>query len=436
MIRGTRPAESDTAAVRESDGPSTVRRGSRRAETRGTSDAVRAWTERRSPASGTPSPSRLLQQTRGNQAVQRAVNERLHPKLAVGAANDEYEQEADRVADAVLSTPDRRGQCVDEADQQHRPRARRVQRECSDCADEETLRPRRAVRTTRERSTSVSPEIADRVPSSSGGGRRLPPRVRDGMARKMGADFDDVRIHTGSRAAQLSRRLGARAFTYGRDIYFNAGEYAPESPRGKRLLAHELAHTVQQKRGTKHAIQRAVCRREERTVPGFPETYIQHVDVDVTSPASIRCRWTGPNASDHDSGPFEATVGDGAGTSDCNDVEESNEPGSNCTPKGDFTIERQACSLGNHDRAKNASYFQSARGIAFHYWPNRPDCPASHGCVRLERRVSQVLWDNCINEGTSSEHGQPATTVNVSGTWRPCGGADRSTEEAEPADSY
>jgi hypothetical protein len=55
-----------------------------------------------------------------------------------------------------------------------------------------------------------------------------------------------VRIHTDARAAELARSVNARAYALGRDIVFGAGEYAPESPTGRRLLAHELTHTLQQ----------------------------------------------------------------------------------------------------------------------------------------------------------------------------------------------
>jgi len=61
----------------------------------------------------------------------------------------------------------------------------------------------------------------------------------------MGANFGDVRVHTDARAAQAARALGARAFSVGRDIAFDSGEYQPGSKQGQDLLAHELAHTLQ-----------------------------------------------------------------------------------------------------------------------------------------------------------------------------------------------
>lgn len=59
--------------------------------------------------------------------------------------------------------------------------------------------------------------------------------------------FDDVRVHTGPRADAAARAVGALAYTSGRDIVFRAGQYAPASPDGRRLLAHELTHVLQQR---------------------------------------------------------------------------------------------------------------------------------------------------------------------------------------------
>jgi hypothetical protein len=73
------------------------------------------------------------------------------------------------------------------------------------------------------------------------------------MESRFGVGFGDVRIHTGSHANIAARRLGARAFTLGTDIYFGNGAYRPETVEGRRLLAHELAHVVQQSRGSRQA---------------------------------------------------------------------------------------------------------------------------------------------------------------------------------------
>jgi len=78
-------------------------------------------------------------------------------------------------------------------------------------------------------------------------GRALDPGVRSFMEPRFGRDFSDVRIHTDSLAASAATSVGAHAYTAGNHIVFASGQYAPDSAAGRRLIAHELAHTVQQR---------------------------------------------------------------------------------------------------------------------------------------------------------------------------------------------
>lgn len=89
-------------------------------------------------------------------------------------------------------------------------------------------------------------EFANGLVDSRTGGSPLSLQLRRELEPKLGADFSSIRIHTGRKAAQLSRSIQARAFTHGRDIYFAEGQYSPTTPSGKHLLAHELTHTMQQ----------------------------------------------------------------------------------------------------------------------------------------------------------------------------------------------
>ncbi|WP_313657307.1 eCIS core domain-containing protein [Planktothrix agardhii] len=93
---------------------------------------------------------------------------------------------------------------------------------------------------------AASENIETRVKSSKGGGNPLPDETRGFMEDRFGNDFSGVKVHTGSDAVQLSKDLGAQAFTHEQDVYFNSGKYSPHTDEGKKLLAHELTHTIQQ----------------------------------------------------------------------------------------------------------------------------------------------------------------------------------------------
>jgi hypothetical protein len=84
---------------------------------------------------------------------------------------------------------------------------------------------------------------------ASSEGRPLEPAVRESMEDRFGEAFGDVRVHVGPDADRAARSLGAHAYTVGRDIVFRYGTYSPGTGRGDRILAHELAHVVQQRSG-------------------------------------------------------------------------------------------------------------------------------------------------------------------------------------------
>lgn len=183
----------------------------------------------------------------------------VQAKLTVNAPGDAHEQEADRVAERVISTPaPETGQAPGGA----------VQRLCNECEQElapPTVDGEKARRQPLEEEQEeeiqtkakaaqgpagampVSPALAGRIDGLHGGGRPMPSAARAFFEPRFGADFSDVRLHHDAPAAETARALRARAYTLGRDVVFGPGEYAPDSPEGRRLLAHELTHVLQQR---------------------------------------------------------------------------------------------------------------------------------------------------------------------------------------------
>ncbi|WP_295795259.1 DUF4157 domain-containing protein [Mucilaginibacter sp.] len=166
-------------------------------------------------------------------------NQTIQTKLTVNEPGDKHEQEADNIADKVMRVP---------GDQQ-------IQRKCSACEEEDKKIQRKPgpgggitpiTKAGGKAGVGVSPAIHNRIAASEGGGSSLDGATNSFMSDRFGVDFGNVKIHDNNEAAQLNRTLNARAFTVGNDIYFNEGEYTPASASGRRLLAHELVHTLQQ----------------------------------------------------------------------------------------------------------------------------------------------------------------------------------------------
>jgi hypothetical protein len=95
-----------------------------------------------------------------------------------------------------------------------------------------------------EQETSPVKEVV-----GSGGGSPLDRDTRGFMESRLGADFSNVRIHTDSKASESAKSVQAHAYTVGNDVVFQSGKYQPESDPGRRMLAHELTHVVQQRSG-------------------------------------------------------------------------------------------------------------------------------------------------------------------------------------------
>ncbi len=211
----------------------------------------KAWgTQQLVPAQRSIHPFLRLQNTVGNRAVQRLVQ----AQLTVGAADDEYEREADRVARQVMSMSDAtvaralRRAALPEEDRKllTKPRAETLTRRAQGPVgedEEELIQTRRAEPDVG--SFEAGDEIETQLSLSKGRGSSLPEPVRAFMEPRFGVDFDQVRVHSDNEAVQMNEAVGARAFTHGQDIYFGVGQ----SPTDLALTAHELTHVVQQTGG-------------------------------------------------------------------------------------------------------------------------------------------------------------------------------------------
>lgn len=116
-----------------------------------------------------------------------------------------------------------------------------LQHSCSDCRKKHQFLQRRAVR---QAGPEIAPPIVHEVLRSPG--QSLDAETRGFMEPRFSHDFSGVRIHTDGGAAQSAKDVNALAYSIGQDIVFNAGQYRPNTLEGKRLLAHELTHVIQQ----------------------------------------------------------------------------------------------------------------------------------------------------------------------------------------------
>ena len=205
-------------------------------------------------SSFTPVRTGLLAGSREKQLVSQPPL--IQAKSTINQPNDRYEQEADRVAEQVMRMPEplvqRQVEPEDDEEEtlQSKPLANQitplVQRQTDPLEEEEeTIQAKPLVGQTPE----VTPAISSDIQSMRGGGGSLSMPERIFFEPRFGADFSNVLVHNDTHAASVAQSVNARAFTFGHNIVFGAGEYSSDSLAGKKLLAHELTHVVQQNGG-------------------------------------------------------------------------------------------------------------------------------------------------------------------------------------------
>ncbi len=172
----------------------------------------------------------------------------FQPKLTLNQPNDVYEQEADAMADKVMRMPDP----TVSNNFFFKPAISSLQRKCAQCDEEEKTAQRKE---TNNEEIAASHQTENYI-STLSGGRALNENERHFFEPRMGYDFGNVRIHTDVGANASAKNINALAYTNGNNIVFGEAQYQPETDAGKKLIAHELVHVVQQNNKIGRKIQR------------------------------------------------------------------------------------------------------------------------------------------------------------------------------------
>lgn len=226
----------------------------------------------RAPERAPVTPIHRLQETLGN----RALGEFIQAKLNVSQPGDAHEQEADRVADQVMRLPDPAHSKSNRLIEQTAT-STGLQRACSKCEEEGTTDPEKVKQNEQHlqaksvRGGEAGPRSTEAVLNTLGrGGEPLSASTRAYFEPRFGHDFSRIRVHTDEQAAQSAQHINARAYTSGRDVVFGRSQYDPQSTIGRTLLAHELAHTIQQGQGVRTISQAVVAPQANRPTENEP----------------------------------------------------------------------------------------------------------------------------------------------------------------------
>ena len=187
----------------------------------------------------------------------------IQRKMRIGPVDDPLEREADRVADAVVARQPVGALSSSPAS---------IQSKCAGCEKEEEKSVRRKCTQCSGETHAVGGSADMAAKAVSQGGAPLTRAQRGYFEPRFGRNFSAIRVHTDHEAMSAAERIDARAYTLGGDIAFARGEYRPDTDSGRRLIAHELAHTLQQGRGDAPAIRRAPEDAPKDKPPDVPVT--------------------------------------------------------------------------------------------------------------------------------------------------------------------
>jgi len=180
----------------------------------------------------------------------------IQRKLSIGSPDNIYEQEADAMDDKVMNMESPVPLGFSSA-------TNNINRKCSECEKEEKKVQKKG---NNADSVSSTPSIVEDVLSSSSG-KNMDNDTRSYMESRFNYDFSNVKIHDNELAAKSADSINALAYTSGNNIVFNSGQYNTSSDTGKRLLAHELTHVVQQDNLKQSSINQKIQRQSADRFP-------------------------------------------------------------------------------------------------------------------------------------------------------------------------
>ena len=318
-----------------------------------------------------------------------------------------------------------------------------VDGECEECREKHLSMQRRA---TTPASPPTVPPIVHNVLSSPG--QPLDTGTRAFMEPRFGHDFSQVRVHTDTRAAESARAVNALAYTVGRDVVFGRGQYEPKALAGKRLLAHELTHVVQQEHSMSPLAVSPVAITDSNGLPEqeaavvaaqvvngsyIPDIaataiavqrveapYISKVTVNLTQPENVTLSWNGtpPPGSDNfpcstgkgysnpedDPGTCTRTCCSGSEVQCAPPYDRPEKIGSCCTPIGtNFWTGKP---LPEHNgwlywTPVEPIHTSGHRGIALHQHDEVTGKAIGHGCIRMEEENAKRIYDHSRGRATN-----------------------------------
>ncbi|NER12072.1 DUF4157 domain-containing protein [Leptobacterium flavescens] len=217
---------------------------------------------------------------KGNDSAVQKKQDSSSGGLSIGKPGDKYEKEADNMAEAVvnkstkpdiqnkeISSIQRESLATPQEDEKLGTAEQRMEEdklvqekkeiqktedpeeEMVNKMDEEKEEDKKVQAKGNPGNQTAGKALSQKIKSKSGKGRKLSSKTKAEMESSFGRNFSEVNIHTDDDAVKMNKELGAQAFTHDKDIYFNSGKFNPDSESGKRLLAHELTHVVQQNDG-------------------------------------------------------------------------------------------------------------------------------------------------------------------------------------------